>query len=99
MAELAVRIAGARPAFVPRARWVLGILAEALGREARFTDGPADLVYAPDPSAEGTWIPADLVYAPEAPAEGPGGTAWIPADPAAQAFFEGTGPFPGASGA
>lgn len=74
MAELAVRIEGARPAFAPRARWVLGILAEALGRDVRWTDGPADLVYAPDP---------------------PPGGVWVPADPAAQAFFEGTEPFPG----
>ncbi len=35
--------------------------------------------------------PADLVYGPEQPAEG----VWIPADPAAQAFFAGSGAFPG----
>ena len=38
-----------------------------------WTDGEADLVYAPDPPASGLWIPADL---------------------AAQAFFEGDRPFP-----
>jgi glycosyltransferase involved in cell wall biosynthesis len=67
---------GVRPAFAPRARWVIGILAEGLGREVRWSDGPAD-----------------LVYAPEAPAEG----VWIPADPEAQAFFEGGDAFPAAA--
>ncbi|HTI33752.1 MAG TPA: hypothetical protein VL422_08765, partial [Miltoncostaea sp.] len=59
MAELTVRMADVRPAFAPRARWVLGILAEALGREIRWTDGPAELVYAPGPPHEGVWIPVD----------------------------------------
>ena len=57
---LRIRMEGARPAFGPRARWVLSIMAEGLGREARFTDGPADIVYAPRPPAadEGAcWIP------------------------------------------
>src|SRR4051812_28817045 len=34
---------------------------------------------------------ADLVYSPERPADG----VWIPADDAAQAFFESPAPFPG----
>ena len=51
---------GVRPAFAPRARWVIGILVEALGRDVRWTDGPADIVYAPNPPAGGVWIPADL---------------------------------------
>ena len=51
---------GVRPAFAPRARWVIGILVEALGRDVGWTDGPADIVYAPDPPAGGVWIPADL---------------------------------------
>ena len=74
MAELRLRIDGCRPAFVPRARWVLETLAEALGRDPLWTEGEADLVYAP---------------------ERPSGGVWIPADPAAQAFFEGAEPFPG----
>jgi hypothetical protein len=63
-----------RPAFAPRARWVLETLVEALGATAEWTDGPAALVYGPRRPAEGVWIPAD---------------------PAAQAFFEGDGAFPG----
>ncbi len=74
MAELRIRVAGCRPAFAPRARWVLETIAEALGHEAVHVDGgDADLVYAPDR---------------------PDGGLWIPADPAAQAFFEGDEPFP-----
>jgi glycosyltransferase involved in cell wall biosynthesis len=71
--ELRLRLDGARPAFAPRARWVLETLAEALGADPVWTDGEADLVYAPDPPVSGLWIPADL---------------------AAQAFFEGDRPFP-----
>ena len=69
----AVRVEGVRPAFAPRARWVLETLAEALGREPAWTDGQADLVYAPERPADGVWIPAD---------------------DAAQAFFEGAGALP-----
>ena len=69
-------MAGIRPPFAPRARWVLETLAGALDRTVRWTEGRADLVYAPDAPSEGTWIPAD---------------------PAAQAFFEGAEPFPGAA--
>ena len=76
MPELRLRMEGARPAFAPRARWVLETLAESLGARPVWTDGEADLVYAPDPPASGLWIPADL---------------------AAQAFFEGDRPFPGGS--
>jgi glycosyltransferase involved in cell wall biosynthesis len=57
MTTLAIRIDGARPAFLPRARWVLETLAEGLGMEAAFTDGDADITYAPEPPASGTWIP------------------------------------------
>jgi glycosyltransferase involved in cell wall biosynthesis len=74
VAELRLRIEGCRPAFAPRARWVLETLVEAMGRTAAVVDGPADLVYAPERPAEGVWIPAA---------------------PAAQAFFEGGDPFPG----
>ncbi len=74
MADLRIRIDGCRPAFAPRARWVLETLAEGLGRPAAWTDGEADLVYAPGR---------------------PAGGVWIPADPGAQAFFEGPGAFPG----
>lgn len=59
MPELRVRVEGCRPAFAPRARWVLETLAEALGREAAHVDGPADLVYAPERPREGVWIPGD----------------------------------------
>jgi len=31
----------------------------ALGRAMHITDGPADLIYAPDPPESGVWIPAD----------------------------------------
>ncbi len=73
MADLRIRVDGVRPPFAPRARWVLETLADALGATPRWTDGEAD-----------------LVYAPEAPESG----VWIPADPAAQAFFESTDAFP-----
>ena len=58
-APLRVRIAGCRPAFLPRARWVLETLAEGLGRRAEFVDGDGDvaITYAPEPPAEGAWIP------------------------------------------
>jgi glycosyltransferase involved in cell wall biosynthesis len=72
--DLRVHVEGCRPSFVPRARWVLETFAEALGREAAWTDADADLVYAPDRPAAGVWIPADR---------------------AAQAFFERADPFPG----
>ena len=61
MADLRVGIEGCRPAFAPRARWVLETLAEGLGREAVFTDGEADLVYAPGRPGSGVWIPADPI--------------------------------------
>ncbi len=76
MADLRVRIEGCRPAFAPRARWVLETLAEALGRRMVPTDAEADLVYAPERPEHGVWIPAE---------------------PAAQSFFEGPGAFPGAA--
>ena len=47
----------ARPAFAPRARWVLEVLAEGLGREAVVVDGEADLTYAPERPPAGVWIP------------------------------------------
>jgi glycosyltransferase involved in cell wall biosynthesis len=72
--DLRIRIDACRPAFAPRARWVLETFAEALGRRPAWSAGEADLVYAP---------------------ERPAGGVWIPADPAAQAFFEGPEPFPG----
>lgn len=67
MSDLRIRIEGCRPAFVPRAQWVLSEFADALGATARFTDGEAD-----------------CVFGPTAPTSG----VWIPADPAAQSFFE-----------
>lgn len=73
MAELRLRIDGARERFVPRARWVLETFAEALGATPVWSDGAADVVYAPDAPERGVWIPAD---------------------PTAQAFFEGDAPFP-----
>jgi hypothetical protein len=76
VADLRIRIEGARAPFVPRARWVLETFADGLGLAPVFVDGPADLVYAPARPAEGVWIPADL---------------------AAQAFFEGTEAFPAAA--
>jgi glycosyltransferase involved in cell wall biosynthesis len=74
VAELRLRIEGCRPAFAPRARWVLETLAEGLGRSPAWTEGAADLVYAPSRPDDGVWIPAD---------------------PGAQAFFEGPAAFPG----
>ena len=60
MAELRIRIEGCRLAFVPRARWVLETLAEGLGRRPAWTDGEADLVYAPSRRRRGgVWIPAE----------------------------------------
>ena len=73
MTDLRIRMEGVRTPFAPRARWVLETLAEALGRTPRWTDGEADLVYAPHPPERGVWIPAD---------------------DAAQAFFEGQEAFP-----
>ncbi len=74
MADLRVRIDGCRPAFAPRARWVLETLAEALGLRMVPTEAEADLAYAPERPPHGVWIPAE---------------------PAAQAFFEGPDAFPG----
>ncbi len=54
-----VRIGSCRAGFRPRAEWVLGIMVGALGRTMELTDGPADLVYAPDAPESGVWIPAD----------------------------------------
>ena len=52
------RVDGARPAFAPRARWVLETLAEAPRPPTRvWTDGAADLVYAPEPPAVGRLDP------------------------------------------
>ena len=73
--SLRIRIEGCRASFAPRARWVLGEFAAALDREAVFTDGEADVVYAPARPA--------------------GGGVWIPADDAAQGFFERRDPLPG----
>jgi glycosyltransferase involved in cell wall biosynthesis len=58
---LRVRITGCRPAFLPRARWVLETLGEGLGREVEFVDDDSGaavaITYAPDPPDEGAWIP------------------------------------------
>ncbi|HEX2504442.1 MAG TPA: hypothetical protein VHK00_10880, partial [Miltoncostaeaceae bacterium] len=81
MHELRIRMEGCRLAFVPRARWVLETFAEALGRRPVWTDGEADLVYSPAKPASS---------APAKPVQ-------IPAEPAAQSFFEGPGAFPGAA--
>lgn len=60
-APLRIRISGCRPAFLPRARWVLSTLAEGLGRHAEFVahddPGAVAVTYAPDPPDEGAWIP------------------------------------------
>jgi glycosyltransferase involved in cell wall biosynthesis len=58
-ASVRVRIGPCRAGFRPRAEWVLGIMIDALGRSMQLTEGPADLVYAPDPPDAGVWIPAD----------------------------------------
>ena len=59
MADLRVRIAGTRPAFAPRARWILETFAECLDLDAVFVDGDdADLTYGPTPPTRGVWIPA-----------------------------------------
>ncbi|MDX6646300.1 MAG: hypothetical protein QOK40_2027, partial [Miltoncostaeaceae bacterium] len=59
MDELRIAVAGCRERFLPRARWVLQTMAEALGRRAAFVESAAgaDLVYAPEPPASGAWIP------------------------------------------
>lgn len=54
-----VQIGTCRAGFRPRAEWVLGIIVGALGRTMHITDGPADLVYAPDAPESGVWLPAD----------------------------------------
>lgn len=60
MTDLRIRIEGCRPRFEPRARWILGEFAAALGRTARFVDGEADCVYGPSaPTGGAVWIPAD----------------------------------------
>ncbi len=59
MAELRVAIDGGREAFLPRARWVLEELVSALGHEARFVSGEADLTYSPVRPDSGVWIPLD----------------------------------------
>ncbi len=73
VAELRIRLEGARAPFVPRARWVLETLAESMGATPLHVAGEADLVYSPERPSTGVWIPADL---------------------AAQAFFEGIEAFP-----
>jgi hypothetical protein len=57
MSTLRIRIDDCRPAFRPRAEWVLRTLARDLGRDAQFTDGEADVTYAAAPPASGVWIP------------------------------------------
>ena len=57
MSDLRITIRGCRPAFLPRARWVLETLAQGLDRTAVFVDGDAALTYAPEPPDEGAWIP------------------------------------------
>jgi glycosyltransferase involved in cell wall biosynthesis len=59
VAELRVRIEGVRPAFAPRARWVLETLVEGLGAAPVHVEGAADLVYARERPTEGVWIPVD----------------------------------------
>jgi glycosyltransferase involved in cell wall biosynthesis len=58
--ELRIAITGGREAFLPRARWVLEELVGALGHQARFVSGEADLVYAPTRPESGTWVPLDI---------------------------------------
>lgn len=70
MSELRVAIRDCRPAFLPRARWVLETLAQGLGRTAVFVDGDAAVTYAPDPPDEGAWIP--MQHDAQAFFEGPG---------------------------
>lgn len=57
MNELRIAIRDCRPAFLPRARWVLETLADGLGRTAVFVDRDAAVTYAPHPPDEGAWIP------------------------------------------
>jgi len=61
VADLRIAIDGCEPAFAPRARWVLGTFAEAIGRTPVHVGPgtPADLVYAPEAPADGVWIPVD----------------------------------------
>lgn len=55
---LRIAIRGSRPEFARRARWVLGIMAEAVGRSAVFAGADPDLVYSPtDPGDGRPWIP------------------------------------------
>lgn len=70
MSELRIAIHDCRPAFLPRARWVLQTLAGGLGRTAVFVDGGAAVTYAPDPPDEGAWIP--MQHDAQAFFEGPG---------------------------
>ena len=71
-APLRIRISGCRPAFLPRARWVLETLAEGLGRHPEFVEDTGDvaITYAPEPPDEGAWIP--LQDEAQAFFEGPG---------------------------
>jgi len=57
VSTLRIAIRDCRPAFLPRAQWVLATLAEGLGHEAAFVDADAAITYAPDPPDEGAWIP------------------------------------------
>lgn len=57
MDELRVSVVGGRPAFRPRAEWVLEELATALGRRARLVDSGAELTYSEEPPEQGAWIP------------------------------------------
>jgi len=55
---LRIALRGGRPAFAPRARWVLEELAGALGHDPVFVDDErADLVYAARRPERGIWIP------------------------------------------
>jgi hypothetical protein len=54
---LRIAVREALPAFLPRAHWVLEILAEGLGRRAAFVDAEPELTYAPERPEGGAWIP------------------------------------------
>ncbi len=58
MADLRIRIDGCRPAFLPRARWVLETFAQCLDLTAVFVDldGAAELTYGPTAPTQGVWI-------------------------------------------
>ncbi|MCU0307214.1 MAG: hypothetical protein MUE51_05475, partial [Thermoleophilia bacterium] len=58
MRPVRVRMDAVLEPFAPRARWALGILLDAAGAAPEWVDeGPAEVVYAPVPPAEGVWIP------------------------------------------